>query len=601
MELFVGRLFVLELALILSFGYGSVLIGGNVSIQQLIDQIIEDEVEKLDIDTEHCKMPQLRVLSSEILRLRSRHRHRTTESCTAKRPRLVGSQWNSRRHQYQLRIQQQVAAQLLGDERPIVECSYRAIEERPDNHVRLRQPVTFKDLHLVPKDVQSMLLQCDLGANQTYAMHTRRVSEGLAFVQPKEEAPRMGQRQPSVLVLGIDSMSRGNLRRVLPQVSDFLGGRHWHEMRGFNAVGDSNLTDCLDRLPLVWKDFKFAGYVTAISADSPEIAQCQRPPVDHYLPPLPMLKPKPRTCQRKRLSMEHTLDYCTQLIERYVRGVQPFFGLFWTNLFRSDGHAEPSDNDELLHDYLKRFDALGLYDQAIVVLLSDHGMQFGELLHLPDGQLEERQPMLFVSLPKWFRQRHPKFAHALQLNSHRLCSPHDLQQTLKHIASLQVAHESPPSCPRCQSLLYALPKDRTCSDAGIGPHWCTCEAYKVLPLSDRIQTMAHFVVQRINQFLTDLRLLNRCSKLRLSGIRRAQKKERSPHDDPSVCYYRIQLEALPNRLVFEATVSYNELTHLMDTDMMEISRQNAFDGDASCIRHRKVQRFCVCHDRITAN
>ncbi|XP_034667620.1 uncharacterized protein LOC117901101 [Drosophila subobscura] len=583
MEYLMGRLWGLVFAASSGLVYNSddaLLIGGNLSIQKLIDQNIEDAVEKFDVNMENCKMPQLRVLSV-------RQRPRAPEICIAKHPRLIVSKWNPQRQQYQLKIQQEVAAQLSGEEKPIVECSYRVID-----HGRLRQPAMFRDQHLVPKHVQGMRLQCALRANRSYAMHSRHVSEDLSFVQLKEELPRLSNRQPSVLLLGIDSMSRGNLRLVLPNVSHFLAGRQWHEMRGFNAVGDNKLMDCPDRLSFVLQDFKLAGYVTAMSEDRPEKGMCQRHTVDHYLRPMPM--PKLRRCLRKRRGMEHTLDYCTQLIERYVRGSQPFFGFFWI-------HAEASHHDELLFDYLKRFEVLGLYEEAIVVLFSDHGMRFGNLVKLRDDQLEERQPMLFVTLPKWFRKCHPGFSRALQLNRHRLSSPYDLKMMLKHVASLQVYHESPRSYSRCQSLFYALPKNRSCYDAGIRPHWCTCEAYRTLPLSDNIQTMSHFVIQRINQFLSDLSLLNRCSKLRLSGIRGAQRKERSPQDEPNMILYRLQLEALPNKLVFEATVSYNELTQLMDTDIWEISRKSCIDLAASCIGHQKASVFCVCHNRITYN
>lgn len=73
--------------------------------------------------------------------------------------------------------------------------------------------------------------------------------DAFSFVQPGKHvanrtasiALNIGQstpaeNRPSVLLWGIDSMSRMNFQRTMPQMHKFLRGENWHELQGYNKV-----------------------------------------------------------------------------------------------------------------------------------------------------------------------------------------------------------------------------------------------------------------------------------------------------------------------------------------------------------------------------
>lgn len=44
------------------------------------------------------------------------------------------------------------------------------------------------------------------------------------------------ERPLSVLMMGIDSVSRINLRRAMPNTAEYLVGNNWFELEGYNKV-----------------------------------------------------------------------------------------------------------------------------------------------------------------------------------------------------------------------------------------------------------------------------------------------------------------------------------------------------------------------------
>jgi len=55
---------------------------------------------------------------------------------------------------------------------------------------------------------------------------------------PKGLSMEPAKRKPSVLMFGIDSLSRINLRRTMPKVFNFLKGSGWFELQGYSKVGE---------------------------------------------------------------------------------------------------------------------------------------------------------------------------------------------------------------------------------------------------------------------------------------------------------------------------------------------------------------------------
>ena len=116
-----------------------------------------------------------------------------------------------------------------------------------------------------------------------------------------------------------------------------------------------------------------------------------------------------------------------------------------------------------------------------MIFLSDHGIRFGAIQQTSVGKLEERLTFMFLIFPDWFLKRYPNIHGNLQVNSRRLTTPFDIHRTLLNLLDFEpdtLTNMNP--IERELNLLNEVPTSRTCEDAGILPHWCTCSQQKVL-------------------------------------------------------------------------------------------------------------------------
>lgn len=102
-------------------------------------------------------------------------------------------------------------------------------------------------------------------------------------------------RKLSVLMMGIDSVSRLNFQRTMPLTKEHLDKQGWLELRGYNKMGDNTypnlmafltgfnesraFSQCnpykpygLDSCPFIWYGFRDAGYITGYGEDTVEIS-----------------------------------------------------------------------------------------------------------------------------------------------------------------------------------------------------------------------------------------------------------------------------------------------------------------------------------------
>jgi len=122
-------------------------------------------------------------------------------------------------------------------------------------------------------------------------------------------------RKLSVLVLGIDSVSRLNFYRAMPKTERYLRETGWIGLKGYNKIGDNTFPNLmailtgqtpqqaysrckptvaykLDNCPFLWHNFRNAGYVTAYGEDETILNTFNylkvgfvEPPTDYYLRP----------------------------------------------------------------------------------------------------------------------------------------------------------------------------------------------------------------------------------------------------------------------------------------------------------------------------
>lgn len=85
-------------------------------------------------------------------------------------------------------------------------------------------------------------------------------------------------------------------------------------------------------------------------------------------------------------------------------------------------------------------------------------------------------------MPKSFQKKYPNSMKNLRLNSRKLTTPFDVHETLKHFLNFHSENEPidlirnnfKNNKKRGFSLLSYIPIDRSCEDAHIEAHWCSC-------------------------------------------------------------------------------------------------------------------------------
>lgn len=134
--------------------------------------------------------------------------------------------------------------------------------------------------------------------------------------RPSEE--KNAERPLSVLLVGIDGVSRLNLLRTMPITAQHLHDKGWFELKGYHKVGENtfpnlmglltgyNITQVyekcdpkikgkLDTCPFLWKEFNDLGYASAYAEDETKIGSFTfatngflHVPTTHYFRPFAM-------------------------------------------------------------------------------------------------------------------------------------------------------------------------------------------------------------------------------------------------------------------------------------------------------------------------
>ena len=108
-------------------------------------------------------------------------------------------------------------------------------------------------------------------------------------------------------------------------------------------------------------------------------------------------------------------------------------------------------------------------------------------------------PFFSVRMPDSFQQKYPNEMRNLRMNSRKLTTPFDIHETFKDFLHFNPSKVSPPPSrnqhlPRGLSLLGHIPASRSCHDAHIEAHWCSCLNW----INLNITTSENRTVERIN-------------------------------------------------------------------------------------------------------
>lgn len=442
-------------------------------------------------------------------------------------------------------------------------------------------------------------------------------------------------RPLSVLVVGLDAVSRLNLHRQMPKTVTYLQQIQVEELLGYNKVADNTFPnlipvltgmseaelrnscwpsnkDHFDKCPFLWYDYKLKGYTTVYGEDSSWMGLFnyqrkgfQNQPTDYGYNFFSRITEKEignehsmnvDMCEGARLVYKDLLNYIQKFVVTMDKNKMPYFGFFWGASLSHDYLNKPKMGDEDYRDFFKNLYEGGHLERTALIFMSDHGIRWGDIRQTYQGRMEERLPFLMVYLPAWYKKLHVRAYTNLQRNTRRLTTPFDLHETLKDLLSpfnLTEEHLETTQNFRGYSLFKEISPKRTCEDADIASHWCTCQqSFEVSNNSPIVVDAANYAVEYIN---LELEGYAQCANLSLNAILNARLMTHVDHIEGKnrIEDYMITLRTLPGEGIFEVTVRFSTIGNKYEV-MGSISRLNLYGKQSSCITDFHMKLYCYC-------
>ncbi|KAL0811354.1 hypothetical protein ABMA28_009764 [Loxostege sticticalis] len=494
-----------------------------------------------------------------------------------------------------------VEKELLHTTQNIV-CAYRDIIYETDQKYYLGSWVVVRGGQpYILKRSDHVKIKCKIEGTYFHSIFSSTwtgVSSGLRKTVPT--LPPKNKDSVNVLIIGYDSMSKNGFIRHMPKTYKYITEElKVTILHGYNALGDGTTAALFplftgkselempdarkkpyNHITFDIKDFIFHkvkqhGYRTAYFEDDPSTGTFQyryngfnAQPADHYLRAFFLEK-----------SMIDNQEYCTgdtpthtlmmnitdELLN--IPDSKQFIFTFMSDVSHDNFHMV-SHADEATVEFFKSFKEKGRTKDTLLMFMGDHGTRYAEVRKTLQGRLEERLPLMAILLPEKLLQTRPSAQKALESNARVLTTPFDIHATFLDAMDLRqyMPDYTIPGAamPRAMSLLKPISERRSCSEAGIEPHWCACVSWNNIPPADPIY-------DRAAQALLDY----------INGLLEPMTVD-------------------PGAAVFEGTVTYDTKTGDFSVDSRDISRTNRYNREPDCIHltHPHLNKYCYCKDQV---
>ena len=163
-----------------------------------------------------------------------------------------------------------------------------------------------------------------------------------------------------------------------------------------------------------------------------------------------------------------TFDYLLDFFDAYPTARKFALGYFCYVTHEKPNRLSLLEEDMLA--YLRTFVDRGYHEDTTLIIMGDHGSRASAFRNTMQGKLEERLPMLSISLPPDVLRQYPDIGASLRRSQDMITSQFDVHTTLRHMLTYPVV----PRGEHSQSLFDRLPSNRTCADAG-KPYYNTSE------------------------------------------------------------------------------------------------------------------------------
>ncbi|XP_025074094.1 uncharacterized protein LOC105427274 [Pogonomyrmex barbatus] len=453
------------------------------------------------------------------------------------------------------------------------------------------------------------------------------------------ETDTLADDRLSVLVVGLDSVSRMNFHRMMPKTVKSLQSLGAVEMLGYTKVADNtypNLVPVLsglsanelqslcwqmpnktfDECPFLWKKYSDAGYRTIFGEDACSMTTFnylkpgfREKPTDYYLRPYCIGAEKDignthklnaNLCIGTRKTFDCMLDYTRKTAIEFSSEL--YFAFIWQASLTHDYFTYPQLGDNSYHEFIEYASREGLLNRTALIVMSDHGMRWGEFRQTYQGKIEDSLPFVFIVPPRWWREKFPLAWGNLRRNSHSLTTPFDLHETLTDLLNPHVLRESflkrrikvqetyVSPMPRGISWFLPVPSTRTCDMAHIANHWCMCHTSNSVSWNDTgLQDSVSFLVGELNDMLSRY---PSCALLNLKLIKDA-KVWLDKTDGATLMDYTVTIQTTPGDAIFEGTVRYKADDNSRKL-AGSISRLNAYGTQSACVDEFNMRLYCYC-------
>jgi hypothetical protein len=468
-----------------------------------------------------------------------------------------------------------------------------------------------------------------------------------SFVPIKTEKTKFEITPLNILIIGIDAVSRLNFHRQMPRTVEYLKNITAVELLGYNKVGDNTFPNLMpvltglsedqlqdlcwnednkkrfDKCPFIWKDFKAKGFATSFGEDSSWMGIFNymrkgftQQPTDYMWGAFNRISENQignshnmnvQECVGAREVYKVFLDYIKNFVIKMDSEKIPYFAFYWGASLTHDYLNKPNLGDNDYYNLLKNIKDNGHLNNTVMIVMSDHGIRWGDIRQTYQGRMEERLPFIFMVLPEWYKRQYQDAYNNLLKNSRRLTTPYDLYETLKDLLNpfvlnhdfLQKRYRNNSS--RGYSLFNEISQKRTCESADIASHWCTCQqSMEIEKNNTMVVEGATFAVDYMNQQLDGYA---QCSNLTLNIITDARIMSHGDHilNGNDVKDYTIVLQTVPGEGIFEVTlrntVGFNK-TNQFEV-MGTISRLNLYGKQSSCITDFHLKLYCFCKSLLS--
>ncbi|KAJ8926962.1 hypothetical protein NQ314_020628 [Rhamnusium bicolor] len=188
----------------------------------------------------------------------------------------------------------------------------------------------------------------------------------------------------------------------------------------------------------------------------------------------------------------------------------------------------------------------------------------------------------------------PQKYNFLLINSDRLTTPYDIHNTLQDIIQIADRKYTPTGsvgCPKCQSLFKEVDEARSCEDASIHQHWCTCKSHDYINSNNTVvKSIALFIIKQINNIIKLFPEGGACTTYSLENVHSAGiSKSYLNKKNQTVNYFLVIIKTKPIAM-FEATVeAHLELDPEADDNnfklLGDITRVNRYADNSHCIEN----------------